>query len=572
MSHGANGKEIRTHVLLDGDTLTLEEVEAVALGRARAELSPGARERVRRSRALVEARLEDGEPHYGINTGFGTLAEVRIDRPDLERLQRNLVLSHAAGVGAPLPLAEARALMLLRANVLAKGVSGIREETLDLLLALLERGVIPVVPERGSVGASGDLAPLAHLALLLIGEGEAFLLAGGRDDAAPPRPPLAPGQPHPAAPALAAGGRDDAAPPRPPLAPGQPHPAAPALAAEHHRLAAERLPSREALRRVGLAQVVLQPKEGLALVNGTQAMAAVGTLTLLRAERLAALADLAGAMTLEGLLGSHRPFAAEIQAVRGQPGQIAAAARLRDLLSASELNASHQGPGCHKVQDPYSLRCMPQVHGAARDGIAFCRATLGREVNAATDNPLVFPDTGEIVSGGNFHGQPVALALDVLAISASHLAAISERRVEQLVNPSLSGLPPFLAPRHGLNSGFMIAQVTSAALVSENKVLCHPASVDSIPSSAGREDHVSMGMTAALKARQVVENVRTCLAIELLVAAQALDLRAPLRPAAKVAEAHRRIREAVPRLDEDRELHRDIEAVCRLVDGGRLDV
>jgi histidine ammonia-lyase len=545
MSHGANGKGIRTHVLLDGDTLTLEEVQAVALERARAELSPGARERVRRSRALVEARLEDGEPHYGINTGFGTLAEVRIDRADLERLQRNLVLSHAAGVGAPLPLGEARALMLLRANVLAKGVSGIREETLDLLLALLERGVVPVVPERGSVGASGDLAPLAHLALLLIGEGEAFLLAGGRDDAAPPSPPLAP---------------------------GQPHPAAPALATEYHCAAPERLPSREALRRAGLAPAVLQAKEGLALVNGTQAMTAVGTLTLLRAERLAAVADLAGAMTLEGLLGSHRPFAAEIQAVRGQPGQIAAAARLRDLLSASELNASHQGPDCHKVQDPYSLRCMPQVHGAARDGIAFCRATLSREVNAATDNPLVFPETGEIVSGGNFHGQPVALALDVLAISSSHLAAISERRVEQLVNPSLSGLPPFLAPRHGLNSGFMIAQVTSAALVSENKVLCHPASVDSIPSSAGREDHVSMGMTAALKARQVVENVRTCLAIELLVAAQALDLRAPLRPAAKVAEAHRRIREVVPRLDEDRELHRDIEAVCRLVDGGRLDV
>ncbi|WP_242339479.1 MULTISPECIES: histidine ammonia-lyase [Anaeromyxobacter] len=521
MSHGTNGG-VRQHVLLDGDTLTLEEVQAVALGRARAELSPDARQRVRRSRALVEARLEDGEPHYGINTGFGTLAEVRIERADLERLQRNLVLSHAAGVGAPLPLVEARALMLLRANVLAKGVSGIREETLDLLLALLDRGVAPVVPERGSVGASGDLAPLAHLALLLIGEGEA-LVAGGRDDAASPSK-------------------------------------------------MERMPSREALRRVGLAPAVLQPKEGLALVNGTQAMAALGTLAVLRAERLAALADLAGAMTLEGLLGSHRPFAPEIQAVRGQPGQIAAAARLRELLAGSELNASHQGPGCHKVQDPYSLRCMPQVHGAARDGIGFCRATLAAEVNAATDNPLVFPETGEIVSGGNFHGQPVALALDVLAVASSHLAAISERRVEQLVNPSLSGLPPFLAPQHGLNSGFMIAQVTSAALVSENKVLSHPASVDSIPSSAGREDHVSMGMTAALKARQVLENVRTCLAIELLVAAQAIDLRAPLRPAVKVAEAHRRIRAVVPRLDEDRELHRDIEAVCRLVDDGQLDL
>jgi histidine ammonia-lyase len=507
-------------VLLDGDTLTLDEVLVVVRRRVRAELSPDARERVRRSRAVVEARLEDGEAHYGINTGFGTLAEVRIDRKDLTRLQRNLVLSHAAGVGAPLPVAEARALVLLRANVLAKGVSGIREETLDLLVALLERGVIPYVPERGSVGASGDLAPLAHLALLLLGEGDAFLAPPG---AAPDRAP-------------------------------------------------ERLPAREALRRAGLAPVELQPKEGLALVNGTQAMAAVGTLALLRAEHLAELADLAGAMTLEGLLGSHRPFAPEIQAVRGQPGQIAAAARLRGLLDGSELNASHQGPGCHKVQDPYSLRCMPQVHGAARDGIGFCRGVLAREVNAATDNPLVFPDSGEIVSGGNFHGQPVALALDVLAIASSHLAAISERRVEQLVNPSLSGLPPFLAPNVGLDSGFMIAQVTSAALVSENKVLCHPASVDSIPSSAGREDHVSMGMGAALKARQVVENVRTCLAIELLVAAQAIDLRAPLRPAARVAEAHRRIRAVVPHLEADRALHRDVEAVCGLVDDGALEV
>jgi histidine ammonia-lyase len=504
-------------VLLDGDTLTLDEVLAVARGRARAQLSPAARDRVRRARALVEARLQDGEPHYGINTGFGTLAEVRIAREDLERLQRNLVLSHAAGVGAPLPAAEARALMLLRANVLAKGVSGIREETLDLLLALLDRGVLPVVPERGSVGASGDLAPLAHLALLLIGEGEALVEREGRG-------------------------------------------------------APDRVPAAEALRRVGLAPVVLQAKEGLALVNGTQAMTAVGALALKRAERLADLADLAGAMTLEGLLGSHRPFLPEIQAVRGQPGQIAAAARLRHLLAGSELNASHQGPDCHKVQDPYSLRCMPQVHGASRDGLAFCHGVLAREVNAATDNPLVFPDTGEILSGGNFHGQPVALALDVLAIAASHLAAISERRVEQLVNPSLSGLPPFLARQHGLNSGFMIAQVTSAALVSENKVLCHPASVDSIPSSAGREDHVSMGMTAALKARQVVENVRTCLAVELLVAAQALDLRAPLRPARGVAEAHARIRAEVPHLSEDRMLHRDIEAVCRLVDEGRLDL
>jgi histidine ammonia-lyase len=504
-------------VLLDGDTLTLEEVLAVAAGRARAELAPSARDRVRRARALVDARADDGAAHYGINTGFGTLAEIRIAPEDLEKLQRNLVLSHAAGVGAPLPIVEARALMLLRANVLAKGLSGIREQTLDLLVAMLDRGVVPVVPERGSVGASGDLAPLAHLALVVIGEGEAYLATTGSADA-----PV-------------------------------------------------RMRGAEALRKVGLAPIALAAKEGLALVNGTQAMAAVGTLALLEAERLAALADLAGAMTLEGLLGSHKPFMAEIQEARGQPGQIASAARLRALLEGSEINASHQGPGCHKVQDPYSLRCMPQVHGAARDGIGFCRGVLAREVNAATDNPLVLAELGEIVSGGNFHGQPVALALDVLAIAASHLASISERRVEQLVNPSLSGLPPFLAPRHGLNSGFMIAQVTSAALASENKVLCHPSSVDSIPSSAGREDHVSMGMAAALKARQVIENVRTCLAIELLVAAQAIDLRAPLRPARRVAEAHARIRSVVPHLDDDRELHLDIEAVRRMVDAGALD-
>jgi len=498
-------------VIVDGENLSLDQIEAVARGNARVELSPRARERVSAARRIVEARLDDGEAHYGINTGFGTLAEVRIPRGDLERLQRNLILSHAAGVGAPLSLAEARALVLLRANVLAKGHSGIRQETLDLVLALLDRDCIPVVPERGSVGASGDLAPLAHLALLVIGEGEAWV--GGH-----------------------------------------------------------RLPGREALARVGLRPVVLQAKEGLALVNGTQGMVAVGALAQIRADRLAAVADLAGAMTLEGLLGSHRPFIAEIQQVRGQTGQIAAAAHLRELLAGSALNASHQGPGCHKVQDPYSLRCMPQVHGAARDGLAFSHDVLAREANAATDNPLVFAEAGEIVSGGNFHGQPVALALDVLAIAASHLATISERRVEQLVNPMLSGLPPFLARNPGLDSGYMIAQVTSAALVSENKILAHPASVDSIPSSAGREDHVSMGMTAALKARSVVENVRTCLAIELLVAAQAVDLRLPVRPAARVAEAHRRIRDTVPHLDEDRQLNRDIEAVCRLVDEGVLDL
>jgi histidine ammonia-lyase len=494
-------------LLLDGETLSLEEIRDVARGGVEVELAPEALARVERSRALVDRVAAGEEAAYGINTGFGTLAEVRIDRKDLRTLQRNLLLSHAAGVGTPLPIPEARALLLLRCNVLAKGHSGIRPRTLQLALDMLNRGVIPAVPERGSVGASGDLAPLAHLALVLIGEGEAFV--GG-----------------------------------------------------------ERLPGRAALTRAGLEPVVLEAKEGLALVNGTQAMCAVGTLALLRAEALSEIADLAGAMTLEGLLGSHRPFIVPIQAARPHPGQGAVAEHLRALLRDSEIVESHAD--CSKVQDPYSLRCMPQVHGAARDGLAHARGVLAIEVNSATDNPLVFPGEDLIVSGGNFHGQPVSLALDVLAIACTQLAAISERRVEQLVNPALSGLPPFLARNSGLNSGFMIAQVTSAALVAESRILSHPASVDSIPSSAGREDHVSMGMTAALKARQVVEFTRTCLAVEVLVAAQALDFRKPLRAGRGVAAAHAAVRQVVPPMEEDREIHRDIEAVSDLIDSGAL--
>jgi histidine ammonia-lyase len=494
-------------LLLDGETLSLEEIRDVARGGVHVELAPEALARVERARALVD-RVAAGEAAaYGINTGFGTLAEVRIDRKDLRTLQRNLLLSHAAGVGTPLPIAEARALLLLRCNVLAKGHSGIRPRTLQLALDMLNRGVIPVVPERGSVGASGDLAPLAHLALVLIGEGEAFV-------------------------------------------------------------GNERLPGRAALARAGLEPVVLEAKEGLALVNGTQAMCAVGALALLRGEALAEVADLAGAMTLEGLLGSHRPFIPPIQAVRPHPGQSAVAEHLRALLRDSEIVVSHAD--CSKVQDPYSLRCMPQVHGAARDGLSHARRVLSIEVNSATDNPLVFPGEDLIVSGGNFHGQPVSLALDVLAIACTQLSSISERRVEQLVNPALSGLPPFLAKNSGLNSGFMIAQVTSAALVAESRVLSHPASVDSIPSSAGREDHVSMGMTAALKARQVVEFTRSCLAVEVLVAAQALDFRKPLRAGRGVAAAHAAVRQAVPSMEEDREIHRDIEAVSALIDSGEL--
>jgi len=495
-------------IVIDGSSLTLEQVALAAAGGARIEIAAAARERVRAARQLIDRLADSDVPTYGVNTGFGTLAEVSIARSDLRKLQRNLVLSHAAGVGAPLPAEAVRALMLLRANVLAGGYSVIRESTLDLLVALLERDVIPVVPEKGSVGASGDLAPLAHLALVLIGEGEAFFRG-------------------------------------------------------------ERIPGREALRRTGLAPVVLEAKEGLALVNGTQAMEAVGILALLEAERLLRIASVACAMTVEGLKGSHRPFLGAIHRVRGQRGQMDVAAEMRALLHDSEIERSHQGPDCDKVQDPYSLRCAPQVHGAALDALRFVREALSVEANAATDNPLVFAEGHAqadlpaelVVSGGNFHGQPVSQALDLLAIACAQLQAISERRVEQLVNPSLSGLPPFLAENSGLNSGFMIAQVTAAALCAESKVLSHPACVDSIPSSAGREDHVSMGMTAALKARTVVDNARSGLAIELLVAAQALDLRLPLRPGVGVQAAYRAIRNRIPHMSEDRELHRDIVAV-----------
>ncbi|MFP2909463.1 histidine ammonia-lyase [Pyxidicoccus sp. 3LFB2] len=497
----------RARILIDGDTLKLEQILQVARNETTVELAPEAATRVRASRALVDRVAAGDTPSYGINTGFGTLAEVRIDKKDLRDLQRNLILSHACGVGTPLPLPEARALLLLRCNVLAKGFSGIRPETLALALEMLNRDVVPVVPERGSVGASGDLAPLAHLALVFIGEGEAFYQG-------------------------------------------------------------QRMPARQALERAGLQPVVLEAKEGLALVNGTQAMCAVGTLLQLRAETLSELADVAGAMTLEGLLGSHKPFIPEIHDVRAHPGQKQCAAHLREILVGSELVETHIN--CSKVQDPYSLRCMPQVHGAAREGLAFARRILEVEVNSATDNPLVFTETERIVSGGNFHGQPISLAMDVVAMALTQLSSISERRVEQLVNPSLSGLPAFLAKNSGLNSGFMIAQVTSAALVAESRVLSHPASVDSIPSSAGREDHVSMGMTAALKGRQVSDFTRSCLAIEVLCAAQALDFRLPVKPGKGALAAYELVRSKVPHMDRDRELHKDIEAVSQLIDSGAL--
>lgn len=494
-------------LMLDGNTLTLEQIEQVSLLGRKVGLHPEARARVETARALVDKVAAGDEPAYGINTGFGTLAEVRIDKKDLRQLQRNLILSHAVGVGAPLPVHEARALLLLRCNVLAKGFSGIRPTTIELGLELLNRGVTPVVPERGSVGASGDLAPLAHLALVFIGEGEAFVDG-------------------------------------------------------------VRMPSKAALEKVGLTPVILEAKEGLTLVNGTQAMCAVGVHAQLKAEDLAELFDIAGSMTIEGMLGSHQPFIHEVYSVRPHAGHGKVATHMRELLAESELVKTHVD--CDKVQDPYSMRCIPQVHGAAREALGFCRRILEIEVNAGTDNPLVFAQTGQIVSAGNFHGQPISLGLDVLAMGLTQLSAISERRVEQMVNPSLSGLPPFLAKNSGLNSGFMIAQVTSAALVAESRILCHPASVDSIPSSAGREDHVSMGMTAALKARQVVDHAKHVVAIELLVAAQAIDFRGAAKPGHGPHVAHQLIRSKVPHMETDRELHKDVAAVVALIDSGEL--
>jgi histidine ammonia-lyase len=493
------------------EPLTLEVLAQVArLGR-KVTIGERARAAMARSRAVVDQVVAGGDASpavYGVNTGFGALAEVRISADQVTQLQQNLVRSHSSGVGTPLPREVVRAMMLLRAAVLATGRSGARLVCCERLCQLLDAGVHPEIPARGSVGASGDLAPLAHLALGMIGEGRA-------------------------------------------------------------ELRGEVLPAAEALRRAELQPLVLEAKEGLTLLNGTQHMTAIGGLTVLDAEETARIADIAGALSLEALKGTVRAFDERVIAARPHPGQIAVAKFLRELLVGSEIAESHKD--CGKVQDPYSLRCMPQVHGATRDMLEFTRTVLERETASSTDNPLVFADEGEMISGGNFHGQPVAIALDAAAIAVAELANISERRIEQLVNPHLSsGLPPFLAPDSGLNSGFMIAQVAAAALVSENKVLAHPASVDSIPSSAGREDHVSMGATSALKLSQIHDHVRTVLAIELLCAAQGIDLRRPLKTTAPLEAVHAAIRKVVPPMMTDRPLSPDIEAVRVLIDDGTL--
>jgi len=488
-----------------GEPLLVRDVIAVAVHGQEVHLSEETVERMDAAREIVVRRLDDNEPHYGINTGFGALAEVPVSMEDIAMLQVNLVRSHATGLGEPLPREIVRATMLLRACVLASGHSGVRSEVAALLVNMLNAGIHPVMPSRGSVGASGDLAPLAHMALALICEGDV-------------------------------------------------------------ELDGSNMGACKAFEQVGLTPITLEAKEGLALVNGTQVMTAVGCIALWEARHLSLAADIIGAMTLEAVKGTPDAFDERIMAARPHPGQLASAKLLRNVLAGSGIREFHRD--CSKVQDPYSLRCMPQVHGAVRDSLAHVNRVIEVETNSATDNPLVFQD-GFILSGGNFHGEPIAIVLDLMAIAVAELASISERRIEHVLNPTLSGgLTPFLATRSGLCSGYMITQVTAASLVSENKVLAHPASVDSIPSSANREDHVSMGMTAGLKAINVIRNTRKVLAIEALCAAEGLDQRLPTRPGKGVDAVRELIRQKVTGLDGDRSPVGDIEEIDGMIEPG----
>jgi histidine ammonia-lyase len=504
-------------LILDGQPLTLAAIEAVSLTHCPVAIAPTALARVAQSRALIEEILAAGQTAYGVNTGFGKLSEVRIPADKLAQLQTNLVRSHAGGVGQPLSEAESRAMLLLRANVLAKGFSGCRPALVELLVALLNAGVHPVVPEKGSVGASGDLAPLAHLALVTIGEGEAFYKG-------------------------------------------------------------ERVAGGEALRRAGLQPIVLAAKEGLALLNGTQAMTAVGTLAIARGRRVAQLADLAGAMSLEALMGTPAAFDPRIHQARPHAGQIRAAEHLVELLAGSQIRESHREHDS-RVQDAYCLRCMPQVHGAVRDALEHVRGVLEIESGSATDNPLVFPENstkaangGTVISGGNFHGAPLAYAFDYAAIVLTDLAGITERRIDRLLNMDINeGLPAFLSPDPGLSSGFMIAQIVAAALINECQVLAHPSSASSIPTDGGKEDHVSMGMTGALKLRQIVEHAERIVGVELMCSAQGLEFRRPLQASCEVERAHEVVRTIVPKLEQDRVLAPDIEAMAAAVRNGAFN-
>ena len=498
-------------VIVDGDTLTLEQARVVAHEGAEVGVAPAARRRIDEARAYVDRIIAEERVVYGITTGFGKFSDVTIAGSDVLELQRNLILSHCCGVGEPLDAEKTGALMLLRANVLAKGYSGARYVVLETLVDMLNRGVLPVIPTRGSVGASGDLAPLAHLAAVIIGEGEAVW--EGR-----------------------------------------------------------RLSGREAMAAAGIAPLTLQAKEGLALINGTQFMTGIGLLALFKAETIAKCADVACAMTLEALRGTDAAYGPLTHEVRPHPGQVATAANLMRLLDSSEILPAHADPSNdNKVQDAYSLRCAPQVHGAGKDALAYVRRVLEVEVNAATDNPLVFPEQDRVISGGNFHGQPISQAMDLLSIALSYTAGISERRIEYMLDPATSDhLPAFLTKWGGLHSGLMIAQVTAAALVSENKTLAHPASVDSIPTSANKEDYVSMGAYAARKADDVCQNALTVLAVEFLCAAQALEFGGDLRPGRGVAAARRVIREHVAPLERDRPQTPDIESIAKLILDGDI--
>jgi len=495
---------------LTGQQLTLKQIVDVANGKEQVALSPEARVRVDAARRVVEQIVAEKRTVYGVNTGFGKLSDVSIEQSDLRQLQLNLVRSHSVGLGDPLSEPEARAMLLLRANVLATGFSGARPLVIETLLAMLDKGVTPVIPEKGSVGASGDLAPLAHLALAAIGEGEAFFNG-------------------------------------------------------------ERMPSGAALQRAQIAPLQLEVKEGLALLNGTQAMGAVGAFALYRANKLAQLADVAGAMTLEALRGTPVAFDERIHLARPHATQIAVAAHLRELLQDSEIRKSHV-ENDPRVQDAYSLRCMPQVHGAVRTALAHATEVVQIESGSATDNPLVFSETGEVLSGGNFHGAPLALVFDYAAIALTDLMSITERRIDRLVNPDTNeSLPPFLTSHAGIASGFMMVQVTAVALLNEAKVLAHPASVDNVPTDGGKEDHVSMGMTAATKLRSIVKLAEMTTAIELLTAAQALDYRAPLAPGRGVKEAHAIVRGLAKPLTEDRSMAGDIEKLVAAIADGAFD-
>jgi histidine ammonia-lyase len=491
-----------------GGALTIDDVHAAACGDT-VTVPADVLRRMEASRAVVDDALAKGDTVYGVTTGLGSLANVRLEPDEVRRLQHDLLRSHAVGVGEWLGEWEVRAMMLLRAHVLSLGYSGVRPVVVERLVEFLNGDVLPMVPEQGSLGASGDLAPLAHLALPLIGEGEVSFEG-------------------------------------------------------------DRVPGHTALERAGLEPLALEPKEGLSLINGTQGMLAVGALAACRGRDLAKAADVAAAMTVDAVLATDRPFDARLQGIRPHPGQAASAANLRTLLAGSEIIASHRDSH-HLVQDAYSLRCAPQVHGAFRDTLAHAIGVMEIEMGSVSDNPIVFADAGEVVSGGNFHGMPVALALDGLAAATVALASICERRLYRLLDPaSNNGLPAFLVERSGLNSGFMIVQYTAASLVSESKSLAHPASVDSIPSSAGQEDHVSMGMIAARHARQCVGNAEVVVALEALAAAQGIDLRGPLRPGAGVAAAVAAVREAVPFLEGDRQLKPDIDDAIELVQSGAL--